>query len=38
MQETPESVGVPHAARKRMRDGRDNGQPAREARKKQQHP
>jgi hypothetical protein len=40
MQETPESVGVPHAARKRMRDGRDNdppGQPAREAREKQQH-
>jgi hypothetical protein len=39
MQETPESVGVPHAARTRMRDGRDNdppGQPAREARKKQQ--
>jgi hypothetical protein len=41
MQETPESVEVPHAARKRMRDGRDDdppGQPAREAREKQQHP
>jgi len=39
MQETPESVGVPHAARTRMRDSRDNdppGQPAREAREKQQ--
>jgi hypothetical protein len=41
MQKTPESVGEPHAARGRLharRDGYPSGQPAREAREKQQHP
>jgi hypothetical protein len=40
LQKTPESVEEPHAARGRMRAGRDKvppGQPAREQRKQQHH-
>jgi len=40
MQETPESVGVPQAPGKRVRDGRGNdppGQPAREQHEEQRH-